>query len=49
MVDALLRSCATRHPGVTYCFKIRENAGKRSLLQKLLGSKVRDTVLSNAA
>ena len=47
--DALLRSCATRHPGVTYCFKIRENAGKRSLLQKLLGSKVRDTVLSNAA
>ena len=47
--DVLLRSCASRHPGVTYRFKIRENAGKRSLLQKLLGSKVRDTVLSNAA
>jgi hypothetical protein len=47
--DALLRSCAARHPGVTYQFKIRENAGKRGLLQKLLRSKARDTVLSNAA
>jgi hypothetical protein len=47
--DALLRSCGARHPSVTYRFKIRENAGKRSLLQKLFGSKPRDTTLSNAA
>ena len=47
--DALLRSCATRHPSVTYRFTIREKTGKRSLLHKLFGSKPRDTMLSNAA
>jgi len=47
--DVLLRSCAARHPTVTYSFKIREKAGKRSLLQKLFKSKPRDTMLSNAA
>jgi len=47
--DKLLRSCAARHPGVTYRFTIREKAGKRSLLQTLFGSKPRDTMLSNAA
>ena len=47
--DVLLRNCAARHPGVTYRFTIREKAGKRSLLQKLFGSKARDTMLSNAA
>jgi hypothetical protein len=47
--DVLLRNCAARHPSVTYRFTIREKAGKRSLLQRLLGPKARDTVLSNAA
>ena len=47
--DALLRECAARHPDVTYRFMIREKAGKRGLLQKLFGSKPRDTMLSNAA
>jgi len=46
--DSLLRSCAARHPSVTYRFKIRENAGKRSLLQKLVGPRPRVTTLSNA-
>ena len=47
--DMLLRDCATRHPSVTYHFKIRENAGKRGLLQKLFRSKQHVTMLSNAA